>query len=462
MSALAIALLVFGQRFAWERRLQDIPALELAAGLMIAGLVYGLIFPLVRATLGAHASARRNALIWVLLLGLGLRLAMFPSMPALEDDYNRYLWDGAVTAAGYNPYAYAPEAALANRVPPRLQRLADEGILVLERVNHPELKTIYPPVAQAAFALAHWIEPWSLRAWRLVCLIGDGVSAALIVLLLSAMGRSPLWVALYWLNPLVVKELFNSAHMEAIVLPFVLAALLLLVQRRALLAAVTLGLAIGAKLWPLLLLPFALRPLLNEPLRLLTALLLLGAMACAWALPPWHGGLGSDSGFVAYATHWQTNAALFQLFQGVAESVMSALDWHALSAGLSVRLAIAAGLAILAIHLTRDDPVSPDAIVGRAAMVVLALFLLSPAQFPWYASWILVFAPLLPLATHFGVTLFLPLYYAAFHLLGTNQYASLNPWLMALEWLPIWALLMWDARTAWLRPLTADLTAERS
>ena len=56
LSALAIALLVFGQRFAWERRLQDIPALELAAGLMIAGLVYGLIFPLVRATLGAHAS----------------------------------------------------------------------------------------------------------------------------------------------------------------------------------------------------------------------------------------------------------------------------------------------------------------------------------------------------------------------------------------------------------------------
>lgn len=458
MSALAIALIIFGDRFAWERRLEDMPALELAAALMIAGLVYGLLFPVIRGTLGAGASARRKAALWVLLLGLGLRLAMLPSVPALEDDYYRYLWDGAVTAAGYNPFAYAPEEALANRVPPPLQKLADDGILVLERVNHPELKTIYPPVAQAAFALAHWIEPWSLRAWRLVCLIGDGASAALILLLLSALGRSPLWVALYWLNPLVVKELFNSAHMEAIVLPFVLAALLLLVHRRAVLASAALGLAIGAKLWPVLLLPFVLRPLLGAPLRLLIALLVLAAMAIAWSLPPWLGGLGSDSGFVAYATHWQTNAALFQLLQGGAGHLAHALDWNAIPAGLVVRLAIGAGLVVLAVCLARDDRAAPDAIVARVAIVVLALFLLSPAQFPWYASWVLVFAPLLPLATHVGMTVFLPLYYASFHLLAMKQYAALNPWLMALEWLPIWALLMWDARTAWQRPLTADLT----
>ena len=61
---------------------------------------------------------------------------------------------------------------------------------------------------------------------------------------------------------------------------------------------------------------------------------------------------------------------------------------------------------------------------------------------------------ILLLATHVGVTVFLPLYYAAFHLIRINQYASLNPWLMALEWLPIWTLLLWDARSAWHRPIS--------
>ena len=454
----AIALLVFGDHFAWERRLVDIPALALAGGLAAAGVVYAALFFLIPWTIGATPAKPRALLTLVLLSGLGLRLIMLPAMPALEDDFYRYLWDGGVTASGHNPYRLAPASVRTELAPPAIRRLAEEGELILDRINHPGLKTIYPPVAQAAFAAAYWIEPWSLRAWRLVCLVGECASLAFLLLLLSAVGRSSLWVALYWLNPLVIKELMNSAHMEAIVMPFVLAALLLLVRCRPILATVSLGLAVGTKLWPVLLLPLVLRPLLTAPFRLAAALAIFIVMVAIWAAPPWFGGLGSDSGFVAYATLWQTNSALFQLLQSIAQFALRGFDLAEAAPGVLVRVAAAANVAGLAVWLVRQPATEPEVIICRAAMIVLALLLLSPAQFPWYASWLLVFAPFLPLALHAGLTVFLPLYYVAFHLMGINQYTSLNPWLVWLQWLPIWSLLLVDARCAWRRPMVVDLT----
>ncbi|MFT5507674.1 MAG: alpha-1,6-mannosyltransferase [Hyphomicrobiaceae bacterium] len=459
LAGFAIALLLFGEQFAWHRRLKDIPALWLAGGLFAAGLVYALIVPLIHWTLRSGPASRRIALCLVLLTGLVLRLMMIQATPALEDDFYRYLWDGAVTAEGHNPYALAPARARASDAPPGVQQLAKQGALVLERVNHPQLKTIYPPVSMAAFALAYWIEPWSLRAWRLVCLLGECLSVALILLLLGRLGRSQLWAALYWLNPLVIKELMNSGHMEAIVLPFVLGALLLLVQRRPVLASVSIGLAIGAKLWPVMLLPLILRPLLAKPKRLLAALSLLALMAVAWALPPWLGGLGSDSGFVAYATYWQTNSALFQSLQNAARLLASSFDVARETPGMVVRLAAAATVAGFAIWLVRDDRDEPNTIVQRAGLIVLALFLLSPAQFPWYACWLLIFAPLVPLGVHVGITVFLPLYYVSFYLIGIGDHDRFNPWLVWLEWLPIWAFLLCDAWRAWRQPLAVDLGA---
>ena len=36
--------------------------------------------------------------------GLIARVLLIPTNPVMEDDYNRYLWDGAITANAVNPY----------------------------------------------------------------------------------------------------------------------------------------------------------------------------------------------------------------------------------------------------------------------------------------------------------------------------------------------------------------------
>ena len=189
--------------------------------------------------------------------------------------------------------------------------LASEAGVVLERVNHPQLRTIYPAVAQAAFALAHVIAPYELWAWKLICLVGDTAALGVLLLLLGAMGRSPLWALLFWWNPLILKEHANSAHMEALLVPLVLAAVWHAAKARPMVATLGLGLAAGIKVWPVLLAPLIWRQLWGRWWQIAGCAVGLAAMLSVWAAPVLVAGLDETSGFVAYVDRWQTNSALF-------------------------------------------------------------------------------------------------------------------------------------------------------
>ena len=119
---------------------------------------------------GGHVSVER-LLLWALLF----RLAGLIGGPLYEDDFYRYLWDGYRFAASGSPYGPAPEAFFgATGIPESFER-------ILDRINHPELATIYGPTTQLAFLLAYWLCPGELAALQLLLV---GVDIALIALLL--------------------------------------------------------------------------------------------------------------------------------------------------------------------------------------------------------------------------------------------------------------------------------------
>lgn len=453
----ATALLIASDRYQWALRLADLPTVAFALALAGAGVALAAVALLISATIRNGLGDKPGALAIILVTGLLMRALMIPSTAILEDDFYRYLWDGAVTAHGINPFKTAPGDAMKETAPGVMRDLAAEGRGVLERVNHLHLKTIYPPVAQVAFAAAYLIEPWSLRAWRIVCLLGELATVGLGLLLLTMIGRPRVWIALYWLNPLVVKELMNSGHMEAIVLPFVIAAVLLLARRQALWASVPLGLAIGAKVWPVVLVPLVLRPLLVHPDRLIGALAILGITGLLWGLPPLLGGLDKGSGFVAYASYWQTNSALFLSVGRGMGALLDVLQLPPDHAGTASRALVAGIVGVVAVWAAWQPIVGPRDAVTRAAIIVLTLFFLSPAQFPWYATWALVFLPFVPLLALIGATVFLPLYYLSFHFVAVGDHTHWAPWLVWIEWVPIWLLLMGDGLRAWRRPLEIEI-----
>ncbi len=452
-AAIAVSLVVptalflaFHHEFDYERTLAQIPSVYLATGLVLTGLAFLSLLPLIRASRNLPANTTGTLLVFIVVFGLALRAVLLWTTPALEDDYNRYLWDGAVTAAGINPYAHAPDAITHPGTPEHLAELAKQSGNVFERINHSQLKTVYPPLAQGAFALAHFIKPWSLEAWRVICLFAEIATLILVLALLHTLGRSPLWAALYWWNPLVIKEMINSAHTEALLMPFVLAAVLAAAHRKHVLATTLIGLAAGVKIWPIVLAPLVLRPLLDKPKQLITALSVLAALCAMWIIPPILGGFNESSGFVAYATQWKTNSALSAALAHINELLLQPLGLSAQVANRVLRAGLGLVLLGVVIRVSAPQLKGADDLVARATFIVIAVLLLIPAQFPWYVVWVLPFMPLRPVLAMLVAAALVPVYYSSFYFYAHGHYNVFTDQVVWLIWLPVWAILIWEIK----------------
>jgi hypothetical protein len=421
-----------------------------------AGAIIGLVIVQVLAgavyLLGVCRSPRSSGapvLWWILLVGALLRVLMLFSTPILEDDFYRYLWDGAVTARGYNPYVYAPQAMLtppaaADPPPEALRQLAQASGPVVGRINHPHLTTIYPPLAQAAFALAHGLAPFSLTAWRLVLLLGDAAALGLLALILRHLQLPLSLLAIYWWNPLLLNEVVNAGHLDVLVLPLVLGSIFLSLRGRTLAALLPLAGATGVKIWPLILFPLIIRPVVGHPRRLALgfALFALALGLIFWPMYPAAGG--EHSGLLAYGSRWEMNDALFKLISGGAGVLLRVFGLAAEGGQRLARWLVMALTAGVVLWLARKPWSDGLDLCQRCLWAVAALFLLSPAQFPWYYVGLI---PLLAIRPRLSLLLFtalLPLYYLRSYFLARGRAAIFDYGVVWLEFVPVWLLLGWE------------------
>ena len=149
-----------------------------------------------------HLASDRRALAIILGVAVLARLLLLPIAPSLSGDLYRYLWEGRVIVAGGNPYRQAPDD-------PALRSLRDD--VVWPQVNHPQLATIYPPLAEAGFALVArvWPTVTGMKAW---VVLHDLLLVAVLAAWSSrAAGRAVAVLAYAW-NPLVLVEYAGSGH----------------------------------------------------------------------------------------------------------------------------------------------------------------------------------------------------------------------------------------------------------
>ena len=383
------ALRMSGPLFGLDVELEDMPILALVAGYCAISLIALLALPpLIRMSEGRHS---KYLLIFIVSAGLLMRFLQLGAAPVLEDDYNRYLWDGAVTAAGQSPYRVSPEnaAAEAHQASP-LGQLREQAGSVFEEINYPEYRTVYPPVAQAAFALAHLVKPFSLDAWRGVLFALELAALGFLIAILNKLGRSPLWSALYWWNPVVIKELANSAHMEPVLVLPLLAGVWLALVSRPVWASGLLAVAAGVKLWPMLAGAALYRRLLGNWKVLIAALGLAALLLALFAWPILQAGLGEDSGFVAYAQKWRASSAAFLVAEWLTSMVTGAESGMAARALLTI--ALAGTIACIVWKKAEDGRET----VHQMFLIAAAVYLLSPSHFPWYFVWIAPFLCLYP------------------------------------------------------------------
>jgi alpha-1,6-mannosyltransferase len=429
--------------FAYDRPLAEQPIWALVLIELGAGAVFFVSILVLRRS----EPKQRGLLGWILSVGIILRIVTMCSVPGLEYDYYRYLWDGAVLANGISPFRYSPLQVSegGEDIPLRLCKLGRESGEVLSRVSFPHLRTIYPPVAQAVFAAAYMIKPWSVQGLRLILMLFDVATLAVLIVALRDLRLSPLMIAVYWWNPLVILELYNSPHVDVVAVAFAVAAVLLAARRTYVAASLVLALAVGVKLWPVVLFPVIAWPLRKDLPRLIAVAVVFSVTCAALFLPVFFSGLDASSGFVAYGHFWEMNDSAYRILSGGIKLVLTLLCGDTTSAQAVARSAVLVILCTWTGWLLAVGRESALTLWRQSLLIVAAVFLLSPTAFPWYFLWVVPWLAVDPRISLLALNCTLPLYYLTYYARSLNNPNLFDGYVVWIEYVPfvILALMEW-------------------
>lgn len=336
----------------------------------------------------AQTQRRRRALdIAAVGLGLAARIWALGLAPAFSDDVFRYVFEGRVvwaTDLGF-PFRVAPADAPAAGVPPEL---LDAAWL---RINHPEIPTIYPPLAQLLFVASGGLSlALGLSALGVLKASLVAIEAATVGALARRAERRRGLLYAWWLSPLAIWATAREGHVDG--LSACMLGLAVAAFSRGHVGAGHAGFAAAAlaKLNGIVGLIVSIR---RAPRGLGWA----GLAMLAFAVPVVYAGLASSEGLVAYATRWRSGDGAFSIASWVAQGVLGG-DWARVGGFTLTRDQLAramvggALLLLLAARLRRPAP--PAKIPADAAFAILTLLLLAPTLHPWYGVWLIPFLAL--------------------------------------------------------------------
>ncbi|MBL4679153.1 MAG: DUF2029 domain-containing protein [Pseudomonadales bacterium] len=345
--------------------------------------------------------------ITIILIGLVLRIIFLDSTPVYEDDFYRYFWDAELSTQGINPYSSAPIDAMPS--PFDLDKLYQ--VDYLDRVAYPTIRTIYPPLTQTVFAIAHWISPADLTTWRLILLMVDCIAVGILALLLRELGKDTSLIGIYWLNPLLIIETIGAAHMDVLLIPFLTGSALLYIRKQQTYSGVLLACAVGIKLWPILLPPLLFRSFISSPKQLFKTAWPFLVLCVLFLAPQLLTRLDYDAGVVSYALTWNTNAFIYPLINSFFGLILGADRTGIFDPNLVSRLLVIFVVVSVLIHIVKKPESAPEDIVWRMLMVTAVLLMFSPTGYPWYYLWLLPWLSCIPYKPILLLTATLPLYY---------------------------------------------------
>ncbi|CAM4202492.1 DUF2079 domain-containing protein [Gillisia hiemivivida] len=189
-------------------------------------------------------------------VALLFRLLFIGAIPNLSQDFYRFIWDGRMIAAGFNPYLYLPENLIELGTAPIAQaKELFDGMGALSASHF----TNYPPLNQLLFAIAGILSGKSIIGavviLRMIIILADiGVlyfGRKLLINLKLPESR----IFLYLLNPFIIIEVTGNLHFEGVMVFFLVWSLYLLQQKKWIGSAIIFACSVLLKLVPLMFLP---------------------------------------------------------------------------------------------------------------------------------------------------------------------------------------------------------------
>jgi len=339
----------------------------------------------------------------ILLVSFLIILLLLPMQALTSNDAERYLWDGAVLAAGFDPYVTAPD----NIAVTELRELWPTP------PEHAAYPTLYPPGALALFGLSALAGPtYGFWIWKLLASLALGFSVVLAYDLLKR--RQALQhFALVALSPLLLLETGAAAHLDIFSVLGITAALWCLEKEKIIMAGLIIGLAASIKFLPAVIAgPLLFYVVPRKAVKLFLSASLTWVLIYAAMFGLGYKPLGL---LPTFFEKWEGGAPLYPILTSLKETFKFSDV---------IFLGMLGSLAIIGFGVTAL--LAKKRYIYAAIILALAVpLLLSPILFPWY---LMVFVPLIALRPN--ATLIIAV------TLAPLSYFVLNKWLSQGLWEP--------------------------
>ncbi len=356
--------------------------------------------------------SKRETVLWIMAAALICRTILLPFQ--VSDDVNRYLWEGKVLASGINPYTTAPDN----------ENLSELRGNYWKGINHKQMTAIYPPGMLYAFSAMSSIS-YNHTFFKFIFILFDMGILVIVLLLLSHRGQDLRYAVLYGLNPITLLSFAGQAHLDSVMVFFMLAALYSYTQKKWVWMFILLAMAFQAKYLAALALPFIIK---RENIKY-SGIFIISAFI---PFIPFIMNSPADTfrSLMTFGTSMAHNGSIHGLLRLV--------FWKTEPA--TVITAILFGCIYLIIWFKRQRA-GPLWAVGA---VFSTLLILSPTVHLWYIAWILPFICLYPRWSWGVLSLTMGVYFIADKVFAqTGQWHQPIPYQVA-QWLPFFMFLIWE------------------
>ncbi|HET7179447.1 MAG TPA: hypothetical protein VFI14_06975 [Chryseosolibacter sp.] len=366
------------------------------------------------------------------------RAVLLFSIPALSDDFYRFIWDGRLLAAGIHPFAHVPSFYMS--VEHSIPGLDAE---LFSKLNSKETFTVYPPVAQLISFLAVKFSdgsvPGTTIAMRIIIFCFELGTLWIFPRIIRRFNLPRNSVLIYALNPLVILELTGNLHHEGVMIFFLLAGILFLRQNRYSMSAIAWGFSVCAKLIPLLFLPLLVRYI---GWKKSVIFWIVTASCCVILFAPLLNPdiirLMTSIGY--YFQRFEFNASLYYLVRAAGYLVagfniiyIAGPLLGVIAAGTILNIAFAKLRSVPEVDITND-------LFIRMMWCLLTWFLCTTILHPWYIITLLAISVLTPYRFTVVWTAMIFLTYQGYTKEGFHE----NLFLIALEYVVVIAYLLYE------------------
>ncbi|NNK27849.1 MAG: mannosyltransferase, partial [Flavobacteriaceae bacterium] len=381
------------------------------------------------------------------------RVVFLLAIPNLSQDFYRFIWDGRMILEGFNPYLYTVESFLMNSELPvnQAQELYD-GMGALNASHY----TNYPPINQLCFVIAGLFAGKSILGsvvvMRILIITADIGTLHFGKKLLERLNLPVHNIFWYILNPFIIIELTGNLHFEGVMIFFLVWSLYLLHKGKWQWAAVVFALSVSVKLIPLIFLPLFYQwftkeksklnwiPAFPNTTRLVGFHAIVGTVTLLFFLPFYSRTFVTNYAETVglWFQKFEFNASLYYIareigytFRGYNEIAIIGryIPW------------IVIGFVLL-LALFRKNKTLPQLITAMLLALSFYFFTATTVH-PWYITTLLLFS----VFTNYRFPLVWSFVIILSYLAYANDANKENLWIIGLEYVIVYAALIWDLLT---------------